>query len=56
MSFVILSQRRRLATLLKLQNGDIDIDTAIRDLEVEMREEDIAWVKSKILTNDESKN
>ena len=43
-----IEQRRRLVMLLRLRNGEIDLEMVISDLIAEMDQEDVAWVEKQV--------
>ncbi|MCL2575873.1 MAG: hypothetical protein FWE33_05515 [Defluviitaleaceae bacterium] len=47
-----VDQKRRLTLLLRLRNGEIDLNMAISDLIAEMEQEDVAWVEKQVSKNE----
>ena len=52
---ISVEQRRQLIRLLKIKKGETDIDTAINEMEAEMEQEEVAFVRQKILGEGEKK-
>jgi len=49
-----IEQRRRLVTLLRLRNGEIDLEMVISDLIAEMDQEDVAWVEKQVASSSQA--